>query len=359
MKPNIFILSKAIQTGKTTALMEWCKTQKNIAGILTPDIEGNRKLFDIEHNTIDDFEVKNPLPTDEITPIGKFNFYTNIFTKAQQIITNSNDDYLIIDEIGRLELNQNKGLEPALGKVISTYTNYQNDGSLILVIRDYLLEDCIKKYQLQHAKIIQDLAEITTENELVGVVLAGGKSSRMATDKAFINYHGKAQIYFLSEQLKMVTNNVILSINQKQKSEIDTQYEFIVDSEKYLDSGPINGLLTTHEKYPNKPLIVLACDYPLLSLTDILNLKFTFLKHQKTTTFFNPESGFREPLLGVYHPNDLAKLLAFYNNGNTSLQQFLNTIDAIKLEAINLQNIKSIDNPTDLEAIKNQINSQV
>lgn len=359
MKHNIFILSKAIQTGKTTALMQWCNTQKNIAGILTPDIEGNRKLFDIEDNIFYDFEVKNPLPTDKITPIGKFNFYTNIFTKAQQIITNNVANYLIIDEIGRLELDQNRGLEPALSKVITTYTNRQAKGCLILVIRDYLLEDCITKYHLQNAKIIHDLSEMTTENECVGVVLAGGKSSRMATDKAFLNYHGNFQVFHLAGQLKMVTNNVILSINQKQKSEIDTPYEFIVDSESYKDSGPINGLLTTHEKYPNKPLIVLACDYPLLSLTDILNLKYTFLKHQKTTTFFNPESSFREPLLGVYHPNDLAKLLAFYKNGDTSLQQFLNTIDAIKLAPTNLQNIKSIDNPTDLEAIKNQINSLV
>lgn len=347
MKPNIFILSKAIQTGKTTALIQWCNTQKNIAGILTPDLEGNRKLFDIEQNKFYDFEVKNPLPTDKITPIGKFNFYTYIFIKAQQIITNNNANYLIIDEIGRLELNQNKGLEPALGKVINTFTNYQTDGSLILVIRDYLLGDCIKKYQLQHAKIIQDLAEITTENECVGVVLAGGKSSRMATDKAFLNYHGSAQIFHLAAQLKMVCSEVLLSINHEQESKIDNVFEYAVDSEKYKDSGPINGLLTAHEKYPNKSLMVLACDYPLLSLTDVLNLKYTFLKHKKTTTFFNPESGFREPLLGVYHPNDLAKLLAFYKNGNTSLQQFLNTIDAIKLEPTNLQNIKSIDNRSD------------
>jgi len=359
MKPNIFILSKAIQTGKTTALMQWCKTQKNIAGILTPDIEGNRKLFDIEKKTFYEFEVKNPLPTDEITPIGKFNFHTQIFAKAQQIITNSNADYLIIDEIGRLELNQNKGLEPALSKVISTYTNHQAKGCLILVIRDYLLEDCIKKYQLQQAKIIQDTAEITTEDGFVGVVLAGGKSSRMTTDKAFLNYHGNAQIYYLAQQLKIVCSEVLLSINLNQKSKINNLFEYLVDSESYKDSGPINGLLTAHEKYPNKPLMVLACDYPLLRLSDILNLKYTFLKHQKTTTFFNPESSFREPLLAVYHQNDLVKLLTFYRNGETSLQQFLNTIDAIKLEPTNLQNIKSINNPSDLEAIKNQINSHV
>lgn len=357
MKPNIFILSKAIQTGKTTALIQWCNTQKNIAGILTPDIEGNRKLFDIEQNKFYDFEVKNPLPTDEITPIGKFNFYTHIFAKAQQIITNNNVNYLIIDEIGRLELNQNKGLEPVLSKVISTYTSHQAKGCLILVIRDYLLEDCIKKYHLQLAKIIHDLAEVSTENELVGVVLAGGKSIRMTTDKAFLKYHYKAQIYYLAEQLKMVCSEALLSINHEQESKIDNLFEYLVDSEKYKDSGPINGLLTVHEKYPNKPLLVLACDYPLLSLTDILNLKYTFLKHQQTTTFFNPESGFREPLLGVYHQNDLAKLLAFYKNGDTSLQQFLNTIDVIKLKPTKLQNITSIDNPSDLEALKNQINS--
>jgi len=60
--------------------------------------------------------------------------------------------FLIIDEIGRLELNQNKGLEPALGVVINKFINKEVSGNLILVIRDYLLEECIEKYQLQEAK---------------------------------------------------------------------------------------------------------------------------------------------------------------------------------------------------------------
>jgi len=161
MKPNIFILSNAVQTGKTTALLKWCTNKKNIAGILTPDQKGKKKLFHIEQHTYFDFEIKNSTPSDEITTIGKFNFYTKIFTKAQQIITESiSFEYLIIDEIGKLEINQNKGLEPALCLVINKYLNRQVKGNLILVVRDYLLADCINKYQLQSAKIIQDLVEI-------------------------------------------------------------------------------------------------------------------------------------------------------------------------------------------------------
>jgi len=45
MKPNIFILSKPIQSGKTTSLMEWCEDKDKVTGILTPDKEGFKKTL--------------------------------------------------------------------------------------------------------------------------------------------------------------------------------------------------------------------------------------------------------------------------------------------------------------------------
>ena len=56
---SIIIFSKPVHSGKTTALLEWSKEQKNIAGILMPDMDGERKMFDIRTNEIFDAECKN------------------------------------------------------------------------------------------------------------------------------------------------------------------------------------------------------------------------------------------------------------------------------------------------------------
>jgi hypothetical protein len=47
---NIFILSDAIQSGKTSALQLLCNSQTSVAGFLTPDINQLRVLVDIEKN---------------------------------------------------------------------------------------------------------------------------------------------------------------------------------------------------------------------------------------------------------------------------------------------------------------------
>lgn len=356
MKPNIFILSKPIQSGKTTELMEWCEGKNNIDGILTPDIENSRKLYDIKSKTYIDFEVKNLIVGDNLVSIGKYNFLEHVFEKAQHIILHhTNSDFLIIDEIGRLELNQNIGLEPALGSVISKFLNKEVLGNLILVIRDYLLDECIKKYQLQNAKIINSLAEIPEANNLFGLVLCGGLSKRMKTDKAFLNYYGKEQIYYLADNLEPICDQVFIACNNLQIDRIVQDYKAVVDSATFKNSGPINAILTAFELYPNKALFVLACDYPLLTSADFLMLKDVFIKHQKTVSFYNNNTNFREPLIAIYHPNDLPHLLTFYENGNTSLQLFLNNIDAIKVVPSNLNSILSIDSPSDFIKTKSNL----
>jgi molybdopterin-guanine dinucleotide biosynthesis protein A len=356
MKPNIFILSKPIQSGKTTALMQWCDGKENVTGILTPDIEGSRKLYDIINKTYINFEAKQPFTDTNIVSIGKYNFFEHVFEKAQQIILNQTDsDFLIIDEIGRLELNQNKGLEPELGIIIKKYLNKEISSNLILVIRDYLLDECIEKYQLQEAKIIDSIAEIPATNILLGLVLCGGSSVRMKTDKAFLNYHGKEHIYYLADKMESICEQVFISCNESQKDKIDQNCQVIVDSATYQNSGPINAILTAFELYPNKPIFVLACDYPLLTSADLVMLKDVFLKHKKTVSFYNNNTNFREPLIAIYHPNDLPHLLTFYENGNTSLKLFLNNIDAIKVVPSNLNSILSIDSPSDFIKTKSNL----
>lgn len=355
MRSNIYILSKAIKTGKTTELLEWVKTKNNIGGILTPDVNGLRKLYDIATEKLYDFQVENATFNDEITEIGKYKFLSQVFQKAQHLIsTESNFNYLIIDEIGRLELKQNKGLEPVLSDVIHKYVNGSKKNNLLLVIRDYLLNDCIKKYHLQQAKIIQSVSEIETDCAITGLVLGGGKSSRMNSDKALINYYNKPQVYHVSDQLNQICSQVFISINQFQNAFNKQAYQYIYDNATYKNNGPISGILSAFELFPNEALFVVGCDYPLLQLIDLINLKYTFWENKKTVTFYNSETNFREPLLGIYHANDLINLKKYFDKGKNSLQLFLNEINAIKLIPSNQNSIKSIDTPLEFDTINKQ-----
>ena len=154
---NIFILSDAIQSGKTSALQLLCNSQTSVAGFLTPDINQLRVFVDIEKNESFAFQKTIADKIDDVI-IGKFIFENAVFNKAHSILAqlhSTSNDIIIIDEIGKLEL-ADKGFEPALYLFIEKINSITNK-TIVLVIRDYLLEKCIAKYSIQHATILNVL----------------------------------------------------------------------------------------------------------------------------------------------------------------------------------------------------------
>ncbi|MCF8429910.1 MAG: molybdenum cofactor guanylyltransferase [Bacteroidia bacterium] len=184
---------------------------------------------------------------------------------------------------------------------------------------------------------------IEKNNDLIGLILCGGKSKRMQTDKAFIQYHDKPQLYYLYNQIKPICSQVYLSCNQNQVSQINSAYQIIIDSLKYQNIGPISAILSAMEIHQNKSFLVLACDYPFLTNEDIINIKSAWENKNSSVSFYNHETNFREPLLAIYHLKDLQKLAQFYKEENSSLQYFLNEINAEKIQAILTKNLTSID----------------
>jgi len=155
LKNKIYIYSDAIQTGKTTRVLAWVKGNQNIYGILTPDVAGKRRLYNIAETQLLPFEVEKKTTEPNIV-IGDFTFLKSAFTKAQKILENSlmhQPKWLIIDEIGKLEM-QNEGLEPRLSGILNDFSAQSPKTKILLIIRDTLLEAVIKKYHLQNAEVI-------------------------------------------------------------------------------------------------------------------------------------------------------------------------------------------------------------
>ena len=161
---SIYIFSRPIHSGKTTALLQWCNLQKNIHGILMPDINGCRKILNIKTKEIFDIECIDPTKTNEpLTSIGKFNFYTAAFEKANTIILDAlsqNPHWLVIDEVGKLEL-KGEGFYRSVAEVTKVYGNKEKPGNLLITVRDSLCEDIISFFNIQNFKIIDSLDAIT------------------------------------------------------------------------------------------------------------------------------------------------------------------------------------------------------
>jgi molybdopterin-guanine dinucleotide biosynthesis protein A len=179
-------------------------------------------------------------------------------------------------------------------------------------------------------------------NQLIGLILAAGKSSRMKVDKAFINYHDKPQFEYAANQLLSLVNKVIISGKENTNY---GNFEVVLDQQDFENNGPIGGLLSAIKIYPASSFFILGCDYPYVSNDSLKILNDKFLETNKSICFMNNDNGYLEPLVAIYSSEDLKKLFAFWQSKQTSLRHFLEFINPVILQMPHKNDILSIDTP--------------
>jgi nucleoside-triphosphatase THEP1 len=139
---KLILLTGEKQTGKTTALVSWIKHRENVAGILTPVVNGKRLFYSINDSSYYDMEAA---PNEKnVLSVGKFQFSATAFTKTEELISawsnQSHWNWIIIDEIGPLELVQQKGLYNSFRKLIQATGKY----NLLIVVRPSLIQQVLE-----------------------------------------------------------------------------------------------------------------------------------------------------------------------------------------------------------------------
>jgi len=143
MDKPIYYYTGPVQTGKTTRIAEWTSLN-NCSGILAPIINGKRHLRDIKSKEEKLLEVESNRNT---ISIGRYNFKEDVFEWGRQKLLaeyESEPEWLVIDEYGKLEL-RGEGLEPVISTIINHW-KINKKNNLLIVVRDYLVNDFIKKF---------------------------------------------------------------------------------------------------------------------------------------------------------------------------------------------------------------------
>ena len=155
-----------------------------------------------------------------------------------------------------------------------------------------------------------------SKDKLYGLVLSGGKSTRMGEDKGLIKYHDLPQREHLYHLLNEVCDDAFLSIRKDQENNISNTFNTIVDNNEFR--GPYNGLLSAHKAYPNVAWLVLACDLPLIDEKALKELIAARNPEKLASAFANEEDPLPEPLCAIWEPEALQKSVAYLEAGNGS-----------------------------------------
>jgi molybdenum cofactor guanylyltransferase len=157
---------------------------------------------------------------------------------------------------------------------------------------------------------------------LYGLVLSGGRSSRMQRDKATLAYHGTSQLEWAVQNLKPHVEKVFVSVRPDQQQDpVRAAFPQIVDTRE--DLGPSAGIMAAQERYPEAAWLILACDLPFLDKGTLAHL----VKHrdpQKVATAYrSTHDGLPEPLCAIWEPASREPLLRQVATGRVCPRKFL------------------------------------
>ncbi len=180
---------------------------------------------------------------------------------------------------------------------------------------------------------------------LYGLVLAGGRSSRMKRDKAALAYHGRSQLAFAFDRLAARVERCFISVRADQTND-PTRRDLpqIVDRE--ADVGPIAGIMAAQYMAPEAAWLVLACDLPFLNDAALDALIAGRDPARPATAFRSSHDGLPEPLCAIYEPASAASIASYVQGGRQCPRKFLINSDTRLLDLPDpaaLDNVNSTD----------------
>lgn len=185
--------------------------------------------------------------------------------------------------------------------------------------------------------------------ELSCLILSGGQSQRMGKTKALLTYQDQPQIFRLAQMLGTFSNEISLSCTPEQASLFTAagwNQQIITDLPTWGHIGPLNGLLSAFYQKITAWLVV-GCDYPRLTKADFEYLILNRDQSRLATVFRHPDTGFAEPLIGIYEPGAGDALLHWFETGNQSLRIFLEQHPVKFVIPDHPDHLQSVDTPDD------------
>jgi len=157
------------------------------------------------------------------------------------------------------------------------------------------------------------------KQDVTGIILAGGKSSRMGKEKGLMEYAGKSLIRYSIEALEGICSQIVIGANSSHFEELG----YPVQKDIFPDIGPMGGIYSCLHRSETEHNLVLPCDTPGITST----VMEVLLKESAGYRIVIPCSkpGLPEPLIGYYHKNNAAGLLSFIKNGKYRLIDYIET----------------------------------
>jgi len=184
---------------------------------------------------------------------------------------------------------------------------------------------------------------------LYGLILAGGRSTRMGQDKAALKYGQRSQLERAFALLTPMVARCFVSVRSDQQSEaLRSKFPQIVDAPGI--EGPSAGISSAMRSHPQAAWLVLACDLPFV---DVATLQLLIARRDPArlaTAFRSSHDGLPEPLCAIYEPPARDALDSRLDAGRNCPRKFLIQSDTLLLDQPRAEALDNVNTPKELDA---------
>ena len=193
-------------------------------------------------------------------------------------------------------------------------------------------------------------------NNILGTVLAGGKSQRFGEDKSQVKLNGKLLINYILTEIIDEFKEILIVTNSQITFQKSKKISTIKDFKK--GQGPLGGVLSAmkwaKEKNSDyKWISTFPVDTPFFK-KEILQNFLSEINLEEGKLFFIKSNNTRHNIFGVWSIDLMDKLEEDLNNGERKVELWANSVGVkvIDMEFLNEDPFFNINSKEDLEKAK-------
>ena len=190
-----------------------------------------------------------------------------------------------------------------------------------------------------------------------GVLLAGGKSSRMGKNKSLLNVNdNRPVIQVIYDEIKQINEDSIIVTNHPD------EYDFLqatMVGDRYYDMGPLAGLETAMYHIDAAYYMIAACDMPFINKQIYTYLHEQLQQHNTYDAVVPVHNNQIHPLAGIYKRNVLPHIQRQLEIGNLRVKSFFEDIHTLYIDSFSQfsqstlkKHFFNMNNPEEFEQAK-------
>lgn len=157
----------------------------------------------------------------------------------------------------------------------------------------------------------------------VGILLAGGRSRRFGSPKAFATWKNQFFYQLAYAALDKVCDDVVIITREELLPLFPKNLSILVDDHRFTGEGPLAGIFTGMNNIKADQFLVLPCDMPFITREELKRLMLYpstgDIKAVKQGEIFHP-------LVSIWSGSLKEKIYQSLMSKNFSVMQFMSTV---------------------------------